>query len=299
MFFFKKTHTVNKFFISARYSDRLKLRNWITWVRDNRNSAHSPKICFALHGTLEDASLRCLGPVDCAVHKLTAWFVLTRAMNSVAVHKLFAWFLLTRPIHTFAVHELLGWFGPTEAVHGVELRLGLGAHHVLTGGPFRPVDAHVGEEPLRRSSTFWLPHDFGLAAAGVCLRDRHGAERGVTPMVLIGRGCRVRLQSGSLNVADWVPVHVFLKAELQIQKHMFTIKDNPVWREGVIRQQLRDWQGAGKGESNCETTFWCAGCCVYKLQAASIEESCKHIFVPWGRKTLGGFGNRFLRKKLK
>ena len=274
------------------------------WVRDNRYSPHSPKI-FALHGALEDARLCCrLGLVDGAVQELAARFVLTRAANSAALHELIAWFLLTQAVHTFAVHELLGWFGPTEAVHGVELRLGLGAHHVLTGGPFRPVDAHVGEEPPRRSGAFWLPRQFGLAAAGVGLGERHGAERGVTLMVLIGRGRRICLQSGCFNVAVWVPVHVFLYAELQIQKHMLSIKDNPVWRDGVIRQRLSeekgDWHAAGKGESNCETTFWCAGCCSDELLAASKEETGKHIFVTWGRKTLGGFGNRgFLRKKLK
>lgn len=138
--------------------------------------SHSPRISFALRRA---GIFKCFGHVDLAAQKLVC-FDLTCAVRGVC-----------RP----------------------GLRQGHGARFELADGSLRPVGAPVDEELLRRRGAFGhgaLPAQVGLAAAGEDLSSRLGADGAAGLLILIGGRRRVPLHGGSLNVADNLPVDVFV-----------------------------------------------------------------------------------------
>lgn len=165
-----------------------------TSVRVRENS-HSPRTSFALLSKLSNGRLwRCFGHIDWAAHKLGVCFGLTYAIQSEQ-----------------------------------RQNLGCGVPYQLTGGPFCPLGAPVGQESLRRNRALRrgkLPDQIGLTVAGVDLTDGHGADGGVTPLILIGRNRCVSLHSRPLHVVGNLMIKVSLKAELRSQRtHLFSLED--------------------------------------------------------------------------
>lgn len=99
------------------------------------------------------------------------------------------------------------------------LNLGCGAPDLLTGDRLFTAGAPTAAERLLRNRAVGqvLPGQIRLAAADVAFLDAHRAVGGETPPVLIGSNCCASLYVRPLRDVASMPIHVFLKAELQSQ----------------------------------------------------------------------------------